>query len=40
MNRKTDFVFYRDEKNNVFSGGNTVRIGARSAPRKKIEHWK
>ena len=24
MNRKTDFVFYRDEKNNVFSGGYRI----------------
>ena len=24
MDRKTDFVFYRDEKNNVFSGGYRI----------------
>ena len=24
MNSKTDFVFYRDEKNNVFSGGYRI----------------
>ena len=24
MNRETDFVFYRDEKNNVFSGGYRI----------------